>query len=64
MGKKKRSVKKRFFKNRKDAIAEADRRGEHVYQTAKGEYFVGTSLSAMSRLNLKSLLKRQVKKIK
>lgn len=64
MGKKKRSSKKRFFKNEKDAIAEANRRGEHVYRTASGEYFVGSSLSAMSRLNLKSLVKRQVKKIK
>lgn len=56
--------KKKFFKNKKDAIAEAERGGEHVYLTAKGEYFVGTSLSAMSRLNLKALLKRQIKKIK
>lgn len=56
--------KKRFFKNKKSAITEAERRGEHVYQLPDGEYFVGSSLSAMSRLNLKTLVKRQVKKIK
>ena len=62
MGKKK--AKKRFFKNKKTAIAEADKRGEHVFQTPQGDYFVGSSLSAMGRLNLVNLLKRQVKKIK